>query len=277
MISHDESEVIQWTTKCIANFNATAFDNSVDQFAASHHASYTTAAIFAIILGTLMLFFGYSLFYFTLATAGFVVGATAGFFFLCGATEEIIAAGIGGAVLGVLMGLLIMKLEKLGVAVIGILGGLILAMYTNGFVLNHLYEQFSDTQQSWVPYVYATLLALICMYIAFKIERFAIITVTSFAGAYAVGFGVIRLAWNTTHADIGPLYLFSGQGCGGSFCKWALVCIVLGALVGMLVQLRVIGKSRFSKRHEENNVDVVQCDNHTALLIQGGQVKALNL
>jgi len=39
-------------------------------------------AIIAIAVGTIMLFFGYSLFYLTLALAGFLVGATAGFFSL---------------------------------------------------------------------------------------------------------------------------------------------------------------------------------------------------
>merc|ERR1712166_456062 len=199
MVSHDASEVIQWTTKCIANFNSTAFDNSIDQFSAGHHDSYTFFAILSIILGTIVLFFGYSLFYLTLATAGFIVGATSGFFFLCGATEQIVAAGIGGAILGLLLGCLIVKLERLGVAVIGIIGGLVLALYTNGFVLNHLYDEFSETQQAWVPYVYASLLAMICMYLAFKLERLLIITVTAFAGAYAIGFGVIRLAWKSTH------------------------------------------------------------------------------
>jgi len=276
MVSHDASEVIQWTTKCIANFNSTAFDNSIDQFSAGHHDSYTFFAILSIILGTIVLFFGYSLFYLTLATAGFIVGATSGFFFLCGATEQIVAAGIGGAILGLLLGCLIVKLERLGVAVIGIIGGLVLALYTNGFVLNHLYDEFSETQQAWVPYVYASLLAMICMYLAFKLERLFIITVTAFAGAYAIGFGVIRLAWKSTHADIGPMYLFSGQGCGGAFCKWALLCIVVGAVIGLIVQLCVVGKNRFSKAGLKST-DIVQCDDKIVLLIEGGQVKALNL
>merc|ERR1712028_129941 len=77
MVSHDATEVIGWTTKCISNFNSTAFDNSIDQFAAGHHESYTAMAIIAIAVGTIMLFFGYSLFYLTLALAGFLVGATA--------------------------------------------------------------------------------------------------------------------------------------------------------------------------------------------------------
>jgi hypothetical protein len=277
MVSSDASEVIQWTTKCISNFNSTAFDSSIDQFAAENHEAYTTFAVVAIVIGVIMLFFGYSLFYFTLATTGFLVGASAGFFFLCGATEQIVAAGIGGAILGVLMGILIIKLEKIGVAVMGIVGGIIVAMYTNGFVMTHLYAEFSATQKSWVPYAYATLLAIIFMIIAFKLERFLIIAVTSFAGAYAVGFGVIRLAWKSTHADIGPLYLFSAPGCRDAFCKWALLCIVVGGIIGMLVQLYVVkNKNKFSKKTEDSR-DVVVCDDKTVLLIQGGQVKALNL
>jgi len=276
MVSHDATEVIGWTTKCISNFNSTAFDNSIDQFAAGHHESYTAMAIIAIAVGTIMLFFGYSLFYLTLALAGFLVGATAGFFLLCGATEQIIAAGVGGAVLGVLMGSLIIKLEKIGVAVMGIVGGIVVAMYTNGFVLTYLYKEFSATQQSWVPYAYASILGLIGMVIAFKLERILIIAVTSFTGAYAVGFGVIRLAWKSTHSDIGPLYLFSAPGCRDAFCKWALLCIVVGGIIGMLVQLYVVGDSKFSKKPHKSR-DVVVCDDKTVLLIQGGQVKSLNL
>jgi len=44
----------------------------------------------------------------------------------------------------------------------------------------------------------------------------------------------------------------------------------------MLVQLYVVGDSKFSKKPEESR-DVVVCDDKTVLLIQGGQVKSLNL
>merc|ERR1712021_153645 len=112
-ISHeDTSQVIAWSTKCISGFNSTQFDNSISQFAQQHEAGYTTAAIIALLLGVLMLFFGYSLFYLTLGTAGFLLGAGAAFFLLCGATDTLLVAGIGGALLGVTLGYLVIKLEK---------------------------------------------------------------------------------------------------------------------------------------------------------------------
>ena len=44
----------------------------------------------------------------------------------------------------------------------------------------------------------------------------------------------------------------------------------------MLVQLYVVGDSKFSKKPHKSR-DVVVCDDKTVLLIQGGQVKSLNL
>lgn len=270
---HDATEVIAWTTKCIANFNATQFENSVEQFSQEHHASYQTFAVLAIVLGAFFLFFGYSLFYLTLALSGFILGAAAGFFLICGATSEIIAAGICGALGGLLLGLMLVKLEKVGVAAMGIAGGLVAAIYTNGFVMHYLYEQFSDLHQSWIPYVYAGILALIGCLLALQFERWIIIIVTSFGGAYALGWGIIRLAWHTEHADMGPLGLFSGQGCGDSFCKIALLCIIGGGLIGMIFQLHYTRENRFSKKP---SLDVVQLEDNpeanTVLLIRGGHM-----
>ena len=58
--------------------------------------------------------------------------------------------------------------------------------------------------------------------------------------------------------------------------QWALLCIVVGAVIGLIVQLYVVGKNRFSKGGLKST-DIVQCDDKTVLLIEGGQVKALNL
>lgn len=273
MVSDDATRVIAWTTKCISNFNATKFDSSIDQFAQNHDESYTTFAVLAIILGAFFLFFGYSLFYLTLAISGFILGGAAGFFLLCGATSEIIAAAICGALGAVFLGLLVVKLEKVGVAVLGIAGGLVAALYTNGFVMHHLYMQFSALHQSWMPYVYAGLLAAIGCFLAIKLERIIIISVTAFGGAYALGWGVIRLAWKSEHPGIGPMYLFTGQGCGDSFCKIALLCIVGAAVLGMLFQLWNTRENRFSKKRCSN--DVVQLnDGHDSrvFLIRGGEI-----
>merc|ERR1711959_193595 len=116
-----------------------------------------------------------------------------------------------------MLGALVVRIEKIGIIVTGIAGGIVAALYTNGFVMTHLYNQFSAANQSWMPYVYAALLALIGAFLAVKPEKYIIITATAFGGAYAMGFGIIRLAWGSSHADLGPLYLFSGNGCEGTF------------------------------------------------------------
>merc|ERR1712166_103462 len=276
----DSSAVIAWSTKCISGFNSTEFDNSISQFAQQHEAGYTAAAVIALVLGALMLFFGYSLFYFTLGVAGFLLGAGASFFLLCGATDTLLVAGIGGAILGISLGYLVVKLEKLGVLTVGLVGGLIAALYTNGFVMTHLYSQFSSTSQSWMPYAYASVLACIGAYLALKLEKLILIAVTSFGGAYLLGFGIIRLGWKSSEADLGPLYLFSGNGCEGTFCKVALILIILVALVGMFMQFRRTSEhsNRFSKCAHQCQ-DVVQIDGQdsTVLLIRGQQVKGLQL
>lgn len=276
----DATATLEWSTKCIANFNSTAFENSVDQFAGEHHTAYQVSAVIAVVLGLVMLFAGYSLFYFTLASIGMILGGSLGFFLLCGSTHQIIAACIGGAIAGLLAGMIITKLEKLGIIVMGVTGGLIAAMYTNGFVMNHFYDQFSVAHQAWLPYVYAAILALIGVWLAFLLERIAIICATAFGGAYGIGWGTIRLIYGSKHAGIGPLYLFHGQGCDENFCKYALAGVVCLALVGVWVQLRNTShkKNVFSKRNDgPQDVVILNNNDSTVLLIQGNQVKSQGL
>merc|ERR1711934_341942 len=154
--------------------------------------------------------------------------------------------------------------------------------YTNGFVMTHLYSLFSAAHQSWMPYVYAVILGLIGCFLALHLEHFVIIMATSFGGAYAMSWGIIRLAWGSTHADLGPLYLFSGNGCEGSFCKVALICIVGVALLGAFVQFShtCSHKTRFSRRASPQDVVVVHQyhkQDSTVLLINDQQVKGLQL
>eukprot|EP00656_Telonema_subtile_P050863 TRINITY_DN66_c0_g1_i1.p1 TRINITY_DN66_c0_g1~~TRINITY_DN66_c0_g1_i1.p1 ORF type:complete len:259 (-),score=38.86 TRINITY_DN66_c0_g1_i1:51-827(-) len=231
------------------------------------------------LISSVRLFFGYSLFYFTLGAIGFLMGAGSAFFLLCGATDTLLWAGLGGAAAGVLLGFIVVKLEKVGVIAAGMFGGVIAALYTNGFVMTHLYNQFSGLNQSWMPYLYAGLLALLGGFLALKLEKLILIVITSFGGAYCMGFGFIRLVWKSTHADIGPLYLFSGNGCEGAFCKIALVVIVGVALLGMFVQLsRTSGhRTRFSKTEDCNDVVVVNSNDSTVLLIHGDRSKGLQL
>lgn len=173
------------------------------------------------------------------------------FFLFCGATHQVVAAAIAGAVAGVLIAALVIRLEKLGVYAVGIAGGLVAALYTNGFVMTHVYNHFSAHQQSWMPYAYAGLLAIIGCLLAIKLERLIIILTTALGGAYATGWGIIRLSYGSDHADLVPLFLFSGNGCEGSFCKVALVCIVCLGLVGALVQLRCTAVVRVGSQRAE--------------------------
>merc|ERR1711907_816029 len=111
------SDVIQWCTKCIAADAATSVDNAASAFAENANANlgFQVTAIFAVALGALLCFFGWSLFHITLAITGALIGLGAGFALLCGSTGSIIFAGIAGALCGLLMASAILKLEKLGV------------------------------------------------------------------------------------------------------------------------------------------------------------------
>eukprot|EP00658_Telonema_sp_P-2_P075166 TRINITY_DN645_c0_g1_i2.p3 TRINITY_DN645_c0_g1~~TRINITY_DN645_c0_g1_i2.p3 ORF type:complete len:160 (-),score=34.45 TRINITY_DN645_c0_g1_i2:308-787(-) len=153
----------------------------------------------------------------------------------------------------------------------GIAAGLIVALYTNGFVMTHLYSQFSSLNQSWMPYVYAAILGLIGCLLALRMEKLIIIAATSFGGAYLLGFGVIRLAWKSTHADLGPMYLFSGNGCEGCFCKVALLMIVCVGLVGMLVQYRRTADTEHVLSRRTQDVYVVSSPDSHVLLIRGNE------
>lgn len=253
------SPVLQWCTKCLpALANATTTASSAMSHLAQNEDStlvlgFQLTSILAVILGLSFTFFGYNLFYFTLAVTGFAVGLGAFFGLFCGATQSLLAAVICGILGGIFLGFLIIKLEKLGVTLAGAAGGMMAYMYANGFILNHLYDALPKTHQAYTPALIATAMIVIGAILAHYAERPALIIATAFGGAYMLGFGIDRLAYGTEHAHLNPVVLFSGSGCSSAHCYGVLAIFVVMGIFGALVQWHRTShdercQNRFSKR-----------------------------
>jgi len=266
------SSVIEWCTKCVPNAaNVTnAVDNAAHAFASDAHTNlgFQITAVLAVFLGFLLCFFGWSLFHITLCLTGGLIGLGAGFAFFCGATSSLIAASIIGAICGLLLASIIIKLEKLGIFLCGAAGGVVAYMYLNGFLLHFLYNAIPTAHQTWMPAVMCTIFALVGATLAFFGEKHIIILATAFGGAYAIGFGVDRLAFASEHNNLNPVVLFSGGGCSSWHCYITLAILVLVGLVGVFVQYKLSSNkkydTRFSRRRAEEDYGVLYLDQDTA-------------
>jgi len=259
--------VISWCTSCISDavlHNATDFINNT-----AHHAAHDVAVIHGgdltwdiiaaacILLGLLYTFAGYGLFYITLATTGFIAASVISFGLTCGSSGSAIAALIVGCIVGILGALIILRVEKIGVILCGIGGGLAAYMYLNGFILTHLYDALPQAHQSYTPYLVAAALVVLGAALAHCLEKPVIIAATAIGGAYAIGFGVDRLAFANEHHNLNPLVLMSGGGCHAVECYVEFAVILLLAILGMIVQYKRTSReeceTRFSKRNDHRS------------------------
>jgi len=276
--SVSSSGIIDWCTKCVPeeyknstlveHFKVEARNFATDESSAAF-VGFQVTAVLACIVGFILCFFGYSLFHLTLAITGFAVGLGAGFALLCG-TGSILAAGIAGAVCGILLAVLVVKLEKMGVTLCGAAGGVAAYMYLNGFLLHMLYSALPEAHQSWTPAVMCSILALMGSILARYAEKHILIIGTAFGGAYCMGFGVDRLAFKDAHHNLNPVVLFSGNGCTSSHCYLALSAFICVGILGMMIQYHVSSKprydSRFSKVRNVEDYDVVYVDHQPLVL-----------
>ena len=270
---------ISWCTQCISNItNATQDQQEISNYiAANHDQAWLGIAIISVLSGILIAFYGYGIFYFTLGMAGFGAGFGIFFSILCGSTNEALWAVVAGCLGGIFLAWLVIRLEKYGVLLVGAGAGAIAYMYSNGFVLSHLYEALPEAHQSWLPAVLLSIMMMTGSYLAYAIERHLIIVATSFAGAYAVGFGVYRLAGGESH-DLNPIVLFSGGGCSGPECYSELSLLVLLALAGVWVQYRHTSQDKYRNRASKQEEytrseyqEALQSPDAKVIIIQGNQ------
>jgi len=145
----------------------------------------------AVVLGLLICFFGYRIFRFVLAVAGFIIGASfvAGFGFTLTDGKEILVILIAGIAGGLIGGALLLFLYSVGVFLLGVVFGILLFSGILGVM---------NINTSPPIYIVPALAGGIA---ALLLQRFMIILTTSFAGAWAAVMGTLFIV----SSDFNPL------------------------------------------------------------------------
>jgi len=252
-----DSSFVKWCTKCLVDAGANMTIAKADAHTAASDAAYfladhsstswTVFAAAAIAAGLLLTFLGYESFYLTFGIVAFTAASVFSFGLLCGASNSLIAAICVGVVAGALAVFICHKFEKIGAALCGAAGGVIAYMYSNGFLLSHLYKALPEAHQTYTPIIACTAMALLGAILVRCYERLIIIATTSLGGAYMIGFGIDRLAFKAANHNLNPLVLISGGGCHSAECYGLFIGIVVLAILGAFLQLR---RTHDDKHHE---------------------------
>jgi len=146
-----------------------------------------------VLLGLLICFFGYRMLRFVLAIAGFIIGASfvAGFGFTLTDGKEILVILIAAVAGGLIVGALFLFLYTAGVFLVGAIFGILLFSGIIGFV---------NSNTSPILYI---LPALVGGILALLLQKFMIILITSFAGAWVSVMAVLYFI----SSDFSPLSL----------------------------------------------------------------------
>jgi len=146
-----------------------------------------------VLLSLLICFFGYRMFRFVLAIAGFLIGAlfVAGFGFTLTDGKEIVVILIAAVAGGLIIGALFLFLYSAGVFLVGAIFGILLFSGIIGFV---------NGNTSLILYI---LPALVGGILALLLQKFTIILITSFTGAWVSVMAVLYFI----NRDFSPLSL----------------------------------------------------------------------
>jgi len=138
-------------------------------------------------------------------------------------------------VLAILAGYFVCRTRKLGVALLGAWGGVML-----GFVLTTTFVVGTDIAY----YLIIIACALVCFFIAFKLETAVIITVTGFVGGYAIVRGISLYAGGFPNESELHDMIIAGVVDWSNFDK--LFYVYLGAIV-VLTGVGIY----FQRKHEQ--------------------------
>lgn len=154
---------------------------------------YNFLLVAVVLLGVLICFFGYRMFRFVLAIVGFIIGASfvAGFGFTLTDGKEIVVILIAAVAGGLIVGALFLFLYSAGVFLIGAIFGILLFSGIIGFV---------NSNTSPILYI---LPALVGGILALLLQKFMIILITSFTGAWVSVMAVLYFISN----DFSPFRL----------------------------------------------------------------------
>jgi hypothetical protein len=207
-------------------------------------------AVIAIVTGLVFVFYGRGLFKTVLFLGGLYLFATLAFIILSN-VEPMNADGSSGwgdrrdtiylcvcLAVGVVGGLLVMCVWKVGLFALGCIGGFFLAMFILSWASSGLISQ--NVGRS----VFIVILTLVGGVAALFLEHHVVIIATSIAGAYAVGAGIDVFA-RTGMVESTKALLTSNPGSYQIDNKGVygiLVGMLVLAVLGMIVQYRITGK-----------------------------------
>lgn len=194
----------------------------MNEYAWAGHSS----ALFAIVAGVLLCFFGYRILKVSLGLMGFILGAyggwQAGLAIFHGSTGTALVCALIGGIIGMLLCLLVFLL---GVFCVGAAAGTAIA----GAVLSGGGHQ--------VPAIVLIALPIAFGIIALIAQKFMIAVSTAFSGAYLITAGIwpfVAEGKNAQEIWLHPAQVpASGTLTYGSLAVWLIL-----ALVGISVQLR---------------------------------------
>jgi len=256
---------IQWCTKCLpasADAEINKLFNETEHTTWSAYSNdnevyygFQVTAVIALALGFGLCFFGWPLFYLTLILSGFLLFFGTAFGVFCGATNSWLAAILIGSFGGIVVGILIAKYEKLGAVLTGAGAGALAYLWSNAFWIGWLYHELPQSHQSWVPPLLLALFCVIGALLAVAFEKPLIIIATAFGGAFAMGFGVERLAWGASQSQqyLNPVVLLSGSGCHSWDCYGSFIAVGVVGVLGVLVQHHMSKDKKYETRFAKQN------------------------
>jgi len=158
--------------------------------------TFKLLSIAAILFGLFICFFGYRIFRLVLAVAGFIIGASfiAGVGFTLTEGKEILVIVIAGLAGGLIAAVILLFLYSVGVFLLGALFGVVILSGT--FVI-------MDINTSPLIYIVPALLGGI---VALLLQKFMIILITSFTGAWIAVIGTLYVI-NTDFNPFTPEFI----------------------------------------------------------------------
>lgn len=223
------------------------------------HNSYDTQSCIlsaiAILLGSLICFFGYRIFKFMLFLAGFLTG----FFFtymLCSGylTEHLsgkflehkdqifLGASVG---VGIVAGLLTLCIFYLGLFILGATMGWFVGMVCLPLLYKHS-EYLSE--HTWLPYIVLCAFAIVGGVLILCIQRVVIVIASSFLGAFGCINGLDYFVENSRSLYYSVNILhghFDKSDLPTCWYTWLILCLIPVMFIGGLaVQLGITGKGR---------------------------------
>ncbi|KAI8609369.1 hypothetical protein BC830DRAFT_1173611 [Chytriomyces sp. MP71] len=201
-------------------------------------------------LGLYLLVLGFKLFKPTIFIMGCIAGGIAGYTGLMhfrpsggyGASDSSVLL-YGSLAIGLVCGATLLCLLKLGIAIIGGVGGLFLALFILGF------HTFGVIQDGTNRTIFICVLIVVGIGLAFLLEKHVIIFASSLVGAYGICFGIDCFA-RTGFVHASEMFLSSGNSFNITVFEVnakviaLTVAVIVICLIGMLIQYRINGHKR---------------------------------